>query len=81
MALTAAAATGTLGHSGDRAVAALAAGTGPSLLTAEACRLRWAELDAEQWSEGQGQGHDAAPAPVQYKVPPPPMCTDAKAPR
>jgi hypothetical protein len=61
-------------------VAASAAGTGPSLLTAEACRLRWADLDAEQWSEGQGQGqgHDAAPAPVHYKVPPPPMITDAK---
>ena len=47
-ALTAQAAAGGLGHSGDRAVMALGGGSGPSLLTTEACRLRWAELDAEQ---------------------------------
>ena len=63
-ALTDLALAGALGHSGDRAVQALkgevkegteagvGAGAG-SLLTSEACRVRWAELDAEQWSVGQ----------------------------
>eukprot|EP00596_Hydrurales_sp_CCMP1899_P000754 CAMPEP_0119039978 /NCGR_PEP_ID=MMETSP1177-20130426/9755_1 /TAXON_ID=2985 /ORGANISM="Ochromonas sp, Strain CCMP1899" /LENGTH=538 /DNA_ID=CAMNT_0007004559 /DNA_START=782 /DNA_END=2399 /DNA_ORIENTATION=+ len=49
--LTDAALRGELGHSGDRAVMALKADSSPTLLLPEACRIRWSDLDAEQWSE------------------------------